>query len=259
MKVKIVTALFDIKRDINGDGRKIEDYLQWISNTLKLKADFVIFTEKKFYDFIYNCRKNSPYQTNILVQDLEEIPFYNNLERIKNIFQSNEYLSKIKDSKRIECYLPEYNLIQYSKFGWIKQASNMFKEYDYFFWMDAGCSRFFEDFDLNNEWPNVKKLIDDKIQIQANNNFNIIFPGLNESEYMWDNNSILVGTLFGMHRNIIEYVFEKINDIFDFFIESNCVNNEQIALAIFAKRHVEKVDIHVYGGYTHLPFFKNLK
>lgn len=259
MKVKVVTALFDIKRDINGDGRKIEDYLEWISNTLKLKADFVIFTENKFRDFISNCRKDSSYKTDIIVQDLKEIPFSNNLERIKKVFQSERYLSRIRDSKRIECYLPEYNLIQYSKFGWIKIASKMFEEYEYFFWMDAGCSRFFEDFNLNNEWPDSKKLLNDKIQIQGNINFNRIFPDLNEDEYMWDNNSILVGTLFGMHRNIIDYVFEEINNIFNNFIESDCVNNEQIALAIFAKKNEDKASIYVYNDYTHLPFFKNLK
>lgn len=36
MTATIVTAFFDIQRDIKGDGRKIDEYLQWIQKTLQL-------------------------------------------------------------------------------------------------------------------------------------------------------------------------------------------------------------------------------
>jgi len=260
MKVKVVTALFDINRDIKGDGRKLEDYLKWISDTLRLKSDFVIFTEEKFYDHISDCRKNSPYKTDIIVQKLEEIPFYKNIEKIKKVFLTEDYKSKIKDPSRIECYLPEYNIIQYSKFGWIEESSKLFEDSDYFIWMDAGCSRFFENYNYIDEWPDKSKLISNKIQIQGNANFQKFFLNLDESIYMWENNSILVGTLFGIHRSLIDFVVRSIDDIFDSWINSNCVNNEQILLAVFAKKYLDKISILLYNNdYTHLPFFKYLK
>ena len=38
----IVTALFDINRSTKGDGRTIEDYLNWFEKTLNLKCDFIM-------------------------------------------------------------------------------------------------------------------------------------------------------------------------------------------------------------------------
>ena len=257
MKVKIVTALFDISRHDRGDGRSINKYLEWIRETLKVQCDFVIFTEEKFFDFIKNCRDNSKYETNIILQNLEEIPFYKYKESIIDILNDDNYKSKINDPNRIECYLPEYNIIQYSKFSWVKIASEMFTDTDYFFWMDAGCSRFFETLNLNKEWPNKDLLLHDKLQIQGNINFQK-FPEIREDEYIWDNNSMLVGTLFGMHRDIINFVLESITEIFIEMIEQRCVNNEQIALAIFTKRFPNKISIFLYIDYTHLPFLRYL-
>ena len=47
-----------------------------------------------------------------------------------------------------------YSIIQYSKFEWLKTAieENPFNS-DFFFWLDAGGSRFFEDYDLNQDYP----------------------------------------------------------------------------------------------------------
>ena len=123
MDVMITTALFDISRADKGDGRTIDEYLDWFGKTLKLKCSMTIYTEEKFREFVLENRKNSDYTTRVIVQKLEEIPFYKNKDRMDSILKDEEYLSKIKDPSRIECYLSEYNLIQYSKFGWLKRTS----------------------------------------------------------------------------------------------------------------------------------------
>jgi len=257
MKVRIVTALFDIQRDKDGDGRSIDQYLIWFKETLKLKCDMTIYTEQKFEKFIWENRSDK-YQTEIVFQKLEEIPFYKWRNKIDEIINLESFKSKMKDLNRIECYLPEYNIIQYSKFGWLKESIERNKD-DYFFWMDAGCSRFFNGFNLELEWPNRSKIDINKFTIQGNSNFVQMFENLNIDEYIWDNNCILVGTLFGGGRHIIEKLNDEIGKIFNFFLSQNCVNNEQFALAIFAKQNIDIMDIKILLDGTHLPLFNILK
>ena len=257
MKVRIVTALFDIKREKLGDGRKIEDYLIWLKKTLQLKCEMTIYTEEKFKDFIIQNRKND-YKTDIIIQDFTETPFYINNNKIKDILKSDYFKSTMKDLNRIECYLSEYNVIQYSKFGWLKDTVEKNNNSDYFIWMDAGCSRFFNDFDLSNEWPNKNKLEINKLTIQGNSNFVKMFETLNVDDYMWINDCILVGTIFGGGRDIINKLYYDINDIFNYYLYHNCVNNEQFALAVFAKKNIDLMNIIIHLDGTHLPLFKIL-
>jgi hypothetical protein len=257
MKVRITTALFDIKRDKIGDGRSINEYLSWFKDTLKIKCNMTIYTEQKFEHFIKENRNNE-YDTKIIIQNLEETPFYKWKTKITEIINSDYFKSKMNDLNRIECYLPEYNIIQYSKFEWLKNTAKQNTD-DYFFWMDAGCSRFFNGFDLNQEWPNKFKLDKNKLTIQGNNNFIKNFDKLNIENYIWDNNCILVGTLFGGGKTIINKLSKEIDNIFKYLIESNCINNEQFALAIFAKQNLELMNIIIKLNGTHLPLFNYLK
>jgi hypothetical protein len=258
MRVRIITALFDIKRDEKGDGRKIEDYLNWFSETLKLKCDMTIYTEERFVEFVNQNRSNQ-FETDVVVQNLEDIPFYHWRNTINEIIISEDYKLKMKDTNRIECYLPEYNLIQYSKFGWLEQAVEKNINHDYFLWMDAGCSRFFDGFNFDMEWPDKSKLDINKFTIQGNSNYVRMFETLDVNQYIWDNNCVLVGTLFGGGRGVINKLHQDINSIFQSMVESNCVNNEQFALAIFAKQNPELVNVLVHLDGTHLPLFKILK
>ena len=117
MSVIIVTALFDINRSVHGDGRKMEDYFEWLNKTLKLNATFVVFTESKFINKIKNMKLNII----IVEQKLEEIPYYKYKKNIQNIINLPEYKKRIEYPDRIECNLELYNVIQYSKFGWLKK------------------------------------------------------------------------------------------------------------------------------------------
>jgi hypothetical protein len=257
MRVKCVTALFDIKRDKLGDGRKIEEYLSWFKETLKLKCDMTVYTEKRFVNFVKENR-NSEYLTEIVTQKLEDVPFYDKKDIIKNIINSDSYKSKMKDPNRIECYLPEYNIIQYSKFGWLKQTCENSQYHDYFFWMDAGCSRFFDGFDINAEWPDKSKIKIDKFTIQGNSSYTSMYDILDVKEYIWDNNCVLVGTLFGGGKKIIGKLYQEVYQIFDSMVELNCVNNEQFALTLFAKNNPEITNTIVHLDGSHLPLFRLL-
>lgn len=256
MENLIITALFDIKRDKKGDGRTLEDYLKWFGKTLELKCDFVIYTEEKFVDFVKEKRKGMSNETYINVQKLEEIPFYSKKNIISETINSDMFKSKMKDLNRIECYLPEYNLIQYSKFGWLKKSCEDYMNYKNYIWMDAGCSRFFDGYDLNNTWPDTKKISENKITIQGNYNYSTKFNDMSPNEYIWDNNSMLVGTLFGGDKIAINNLYNGIYEIFDRYLNIGCVNNEQFLLAILHKENNELFDVKVLLNGKHLPLFK---
>lgn len=72
--IRVITALFDIGREKDGDGRSIDQYLEWFSKTLELNSYMEIYTEEKFVDFIE--KRRDPNLTNIIVQNLEDIPAY---------------------------------------------------------------------------------------------------------------------------------------------------------------------------------------
>jgi hypothetical protein len=256
MKVEVITALFDIGREKYGDGRTMDEYLIWFKKTLSLNVTMTIFTEERFKTFVEENR--NPENTRIIIQNLQDVPFYSWKDKISEIINSDFFKNKMKDTKRIECINPLYNIIQYSKFGWIKSSidDNIFNS-DYFMWMDAGCSRFFGDVDIMKTWPNVNSLDFNKFLIQGNENTIKMFPTLKIEDYIWDNNCTLVGTLFGGNKKIMLDVNEKILNIFkNKMVEKNCVNNEQFALTLlyFEVPEIFDLKIKLYSG--HLPLFK---
>lgn len=258
MKIKCVSALFDISRETLGDGRTMEQYLTWFEKTLKLNCDFVVFTEEKYHSFVQGVRLKSAYSTDIIIQKLESLPKYELLGQMSDIMKSEQYSQKMKDTARIECYLPEYNIIQYSKFDWLYDSHEKYKEGDYFFWVDAGCSRFFDDHVLSRGWPDISKINAEKITIQCNENFIRMFDGMRPEDYIWDNNCMLVGTMFGVPARLLQGVKDEINSILAEMLKHQCVNNEQIALAILAKKDMSHFDMKFFHTGGHLPLINYL-
>lgn len=242
MSVTLVTSLYNINRS-NLDGRTWDEYLKWFSKTLQLKSPMVVFVDKDLVEFVNQNRKNLP--TKILEEPINQIPYYHLKERMDAVIESEEYQSKISDPNRIECKSSLYNIIQYSKFGWLEKASdeNYFNS-EYFLWVDAGLSRFFYDMDLNNPYPsdNAKQSlleIKDNILIQV---FLSYYPDLAnakelDEDYLKDNRSYIMGGMFGAGKESIKKFRPIVDDILDQMLSDNLINNEQIALGYLYKKH----------------------
>ena len=118
----LVTALYDIKRNTIDKSphslKTLDQYYTCFKKTLQINAPMVIYTEDITYQFIIDNRPKH-YPTKIIIQPLEDIPYYKYRNQIKDILDSEDYKIKITDPQRIECLLPEYNIIQYSKFEWL--------------------------------------------------------------------------------------------------------------------------------------------
>lgn len=245
----VVTALYNINREEKGDGRPFRDYLKWFPETLSLSCNYVIYTESSVVPYI-------PQKPNIkvIVTSPDQIPLYDKCGAIRSILNNPEYLQKIKNPNRVECVLPMYNIIQYSKFEWLKRTikENPFDS-EYFFWMDAGCSRFFGD--LPKSFPNSDKL-PSKFLIQGNYNTNRIPI---DENYKWMSDCVLVGTFFGGHHIYVTQVSDlTLKFLQEEMLNKNMVNNEQIALAYICKRNPSLFNVYIQLNEEHLPILKIL-
>jgi len=239
----IITAFFDISRETKGDGRRLDEYLEWIKRTLQLNCYLYIITEARFIDFMRSARPvEYHHKTVFKVDTLENAMFYKYLPRMHEICATPEYRARIMHPNRVECRLPEYNVIQYSKFGWLLDAirENPFQT-DIFFWMDIGISRFFESMNLELEYPNLqalerlREMNPDGFIIQKRHDletFNI------DDNFIWRADNLMKGTMFGGSRECIQKITESIELVLkDGMLDKQCINNEQVALAIVYKKN----------------------
>ena len=261
-KVTFVSALFDIDRV---DGRKWDNYLKWFDITLKLKVPMVLFITEDLVEFVEERRKDI--STDIIIQTVEDIPYYKLKDKIQGILDSDRYKEDISDPDRIECQQAMYSIIQYSKFPWLEQAIEKNPhESEFFFWIDAGASRFFEGYDLSQEYPSkdaVESLDDmgERFLVQMNCDY---YPDLYNADvlpldYLYDNRSYVLGSMFGGHKTAVLKVSDMIDSILNQeMIKNNSINNEQIALGYLVKKHSDDFAVYERTNGKHMDIFKEL-
>ena len=199
MSIHFVTALYNIDREQKGDGRKFNEYLEWFKNTLKISSPMTIFVPKELKDFVLKHREGKV--TNLVLQTIDQIPYMCYLEDVTRILQSSIFKTKMTAIHRIECQLPMYNIVTHSKWNWVKQAIELdVNQSSMYFWIDAGASRFFDNIDLNKDYPdpsNIKSILNYQ-------NFVLIegcmsyYPDLINNitdDILWDGRSWLWGVL----------------------------------------------------------------
>ena len=242
----IVTAFFDINRETRGDGRKQGEYLEWIKRTLQLNCNLFIVTESKYIDFMKQHRPLKYHVNTVFKEDiLQNAMYYKYLPRMTEICNSSEYKAKIMHPDRVECILPEYNVIQYTKFGWLLDAinENPFGS-EVFFWMDIGISRFFEGMDVSREYPNINSL---EMLISKGNPDSFIIQKRHDLEsfqidynFIWRSDNLMKGGIFGGTAKCIKRISENIEKIFkECMLDRNNVNNEQLAITLLYKDYPE--------------------
>jgi hypothetical protein len=259
MSITFVTALYDIKRNVDGDGRSFEEYLSWFKETLKIKSPMVVYVDRSLENFVKENRKNLP--TKIIVQDLEEVPYYFLNDKIQEILNDKNYQDKIGCPQRVECKMSLYNVIIYSKFKWIKESicNNYFKT-DYFMWIDAGLSRFFQQHDIN---PNEKYPSENAIETLLENKDSVLiqtsmsyYPDLVDAKqctesYFWDARTWIMAGLWGGGVKILNKFCDMIDNILqEKMIKNGVINNEQNAMA-YAYKNNEDMFI-AFENYSHM-------
>jgi hypothetical protein len=252
----IVTAFFDIGRETRGDGRSIAEYKEWIKKTLQLNCHLFVVTEEKFKDLFIQNRPPG-YSMHIQVIDFKESHYYQYYEEMKSILENNEYKQRIMHPDRVECKLPEYNILQYSKLHYLQMAIelNPFQS-EYFLWMDAGASRFFYDMNVHNTYPSpqgieILKQSENKLIIQSRWDISS-YPI--DDDFIWKSDNLLIGGMFGGNIQIINTISNKIEEIvIHKMLKKRNINNEQLALAMIWKKHND-LFLLINGNHTHALF-----
>lgn len=232
-----VTALFDIHREHHGDGRKMAVYVEWIARTLALDVAFVIFVQREYADAVRGAIPESA-RVVVIEQDLREVPYYDVRARIDTVLKLDSYRSRVRDPGRVECVNAMYNVIQYSKFEWLRNASeaNYFQS-DFFFWVDAGASRFFDGVDLAAPWPSPAfPLPQSRLLIQGRGDMVTYLAGKTPNDLALDSQNLLIGTVFGAQRRTVSILAVEMRAIVDEMLKNSTVANEQLGLAILFLR-----------------------
>jgi len=225
----------------------------------------ILFIEKDLQDFVDEKRGDLPTQT--IYQTVEEIPYYNLKDQIQGILDSDDYKEKMSDTDRIECKQAMYSVIQYSKFPWLQQAIKLNPhKSDIFFWLDAGGSRFFNNFDLTEPYPGTSAMeslegMGESFLIQMNCEY---YRDLYEAKeldksYLYDNRSYVLGSMFGGHKNSVPKICDMVDNIFQQeMIANGNVNNEQIALGYLVKKYPDDFAVYTRTNGQHMDLFTTL-
>ena len=262
--VTIVSALFNIERE-RMDGRDWEEYLKWFEVTLNLQCPMVLFITEDVKELVETTRKDLP--TEIIVQEVEDIPYFHLKDQIQGILDSEEYKEKMADPDRIECKHAMYSIVQYSKFKWVQDAIDKNPhDSDYFFWLDAGGSRFFDGFDLTKPYPSDSAMeslegMGESYLVQMNCDYYQDLYGAKQLplDYLWDNRSYVLGSMFGGHKKALPQLSERVEDILlNEMISNGNVNNEQIALGYLIKKYNDDFTVYERRNGKHLDIFIEL-
>ena len=258
-KITAVTALFDIKRENEGDGRSISNYVKWLNLTLKLNIPFVIYCDSHVYEKIKDndiIKNKNKYK--IIVLNHSEIEYFKYIDTVKKIVKDEKYISKMKGKSRLEIKLPIYNLLIMNKINFMNMATeNDYFKSNFYLWIDAGCSRFFDNNNLNSNklWPNFHKLKYDKFNIQIKKT---IFQINDINEILYHNDHFTTATIFGGNKEILKLMKQYVYNTFQYMIKNNIINNEQIVFAVIYKKYPDLFETFINKTNEHLPYFRYL-
>lgn len=255
--VTVVTGLYNINRETNGDGRKIADYITWLKKTMRLNVPMVIYCEQSTYEQIKNERSDYEH-TKFIIIEKKDIEYFQYEDKVNEIVKNPDYLRKMRGTDRLEVKLPIYNLLIMNKIVWMSDVAkeNYFNS-SMFMWVDAGCSRFFENYDLNlkKQWPNLSKLNPEKFNIQIKRS---LFNNLDMNDIMYHNDHFTTATIFSGKKEIIDRIKMESQIIFKEMLENKCINNEQIVFAMIFKKYPDLFHGLINNTYKHLPYFEYL-
>jgi len=228
--ITFVSTYFDISRL----DRPREEYFKWIRKTIQLNAPFIFFTQSKNkneLEKIFKTKTNHFYK--IITIELEDLEYYSDFDRVKQILESQEYKDKILHPERIECVNPLYSIVIHSKLDFLLKASqlNPFNTTK-FIWIDAGISRFFGNFKVKQKLTG-RHLFDQSffITIDCRAFEDRDFQMKNES-LAWTARNFLLAGIMGGTREAISDIAYELRKKWKYLLEKRVVNNEQMNLLL---------------------------
>jgi FkbM family methyltransferase len=259
----IVTALYDIGRD-NWDVYNISynTYLNWLKNTLSINAKIVIYTEEKFYDYIYKARKQQDpdfENTIIIVNKIEDLECYKKYnDRITSLMISDDFIKKVHHPDVPEMKKPLYNIIMFNKLYFLKNTKdNNFFDSDLLIWADAGGLR--DDiFNYKGEvWPSIEKInslnTDKPIFFSHSDNFDIE----DREFYAMSQIRNIQGTSFFVPTNKIDDLLKEFNKTIRDCLENKYIGSDEKIFDITYCKNKDAYHLIKCTWRTYFDLFKN--
>ena len=131
----VYTALYDIARE-KIDGRKFEDYKEWLKQTISIFPGIYIFHDGNLSEFNkLDCK--------LLKVKFSDLEIFSKLHSVTDILDT----FKPEATSDITFKTPLYSLVQYSKFELANHLKGV-ANFDSVLWVDAGISRFISSVDM---------------------------------------------------------------------------------------------------------------
>eukprot|EP00284_Hemiselmis_tepida_P017536 CAMPEP_0174923918 /NCGR_PEP_ID=MMETSP1355-20121228/6900_1 /TAXON_ID=464990 /ORGANISM="Hemiselmis tepida, Strain CCMP443" /LENGTH=3102 /DNA_ID=CAMNT_0016169659 /DNA_START=138 /DNA_END=9443 /DNA_ORIENTATION=+ len=238
----VVTALWDLNRDLVGDGRTFEVYETWLRRTMQMNASFVVFAAESSIARIRPARQALGIPTCYISMQFEEHPYYKRFFVLnKEILQSVQYRSRVQDPHRVEVINPWYNIVQWGKVELMRIAVD---EYDPFqspsvIWVDAGLSRFFPDGIPTQPFPKPHLVEDMTTSGGITVEMSTVYPVQPTMEWickqpyqgLWNSHSRVVGTVLMASSKHISFFERNFSSFLLDSLGANRTANDQIILA----------------------------
>lgn len=260
----IVMALYDIGRD-NWDTFTLSynTYLFWMRNTLALDANFVIYTEEKFYDKIVEYRKEfdpNLEKTIMVVKPIEELDCYKLYnDRLSQLMFSEDFKKKVHHQVP-EMLRPLYNIIMFNKLNFLKHTKdNNYFNSDYIIWADAGGLR--NDIKLyrNVLWPSLEKINDfdsDKIIFFSHNSD---FTIDDKEFYAMSQIRNIQGTAFFVPAHRIDKLLQDFNETIEECLTNGYIGSDEKIFDITYNKNKEPYRLIKCNWREYYDLFKTNK
>jgi hypothetical protein len=219
-KVQAYTALFDIGRG-SVDGRTLQEYKDWLTKTLLIFPDIIVFHDGSL--------SNNGFDERFMFIDKNSLNIYQHYNKILTVLKN----FKPKSYNDITYRLPEYGLVQFSKFELGKIAANISNSSSVI-WVDAGISRFLNNLTSSYNLQNQAQLllnenIDLVLEIDLRKNIDFKKFKISTSE-AGTCRRIVSGTSFWVETNYLNSLCIQISDRIEDWLQMGLWDNEQVML-----------------------------
>lgn len=192
--VHFVTALFDIGRATRGDGRGMDDYLDWLEGTLRQLHDahVTLYLDATLSSHVPRLRAAAPPSAQLFVVELPfaELPLAADLPRMRQLVAADAARPVDQQHMRhhfMEFKVPEYSALVNSKIRLVRTTADAHEALGQaggvYVWVDAGLGGLLNPGErLHGLSPTFAKFIatyGDRVWLQASNDMKL---GLHRGE-----------------------------------------------------------------------------
>ena len=194
---------------------------------LAMNMNLVLFVDEKAREFIENERRERVHMTQINVITLQDLDYYKEYERMKEIMASEEFKKDNPFLNHPEGFSPEYNVMMNSKLALVHQTAghNPFNT-THFYWLDIGYGHGKDMYPKSKQWAPINIMnLSGKITYISLHNVSRINNIYNIYKKYYT--PMVSGGFFGGTRKALDKYHDLYRKVFEHFMDSNMMDDDQ--------------------------------